>query len=155
MCHSKTHISHHLEIPPTFPGLFTTSVAPLWDQLTFKLKFNHFKINLSQNSYTMTMTGINNTSQWEAPKFSFSTTNQAKKWKTYVRALDYLKILDIHTTILITVTTRSAYTAPNLHNVSTLVNVAVWICKLAHLPMTQFWSTDSALCNGLHPIAVC
>ena len=24
-------------------------------------------------------------------------------------------------------------------------DVAVWICKLAHLPMTQFWSTDSAL----------
>ena len=42
------------------------------------------------------MAGTNKTSQWEAPKFSFSVANQAKEWKTfYIRVHDYLEILDI------------------------------------------------------------
>ena len=42
------------------------------------------------------MAGTNNTSQWEAPIFSFSTANQAEEWKTfYVRVLNYLETLDI------------------------------------------------------------
>ena len=42
------------------------------------------------------MASTNYTSQWEVPKFSFSTANQAEEWNTiYVRALDYLETLDI------------------------------------------------------------
>ena len=41
---------------------------------------------------TATMAGTNSTTQREAPKFSFSTANQAEEWKVfYIRALDYLK----------------------------------------------------------------
>ena len=42
------------------------------------------------------MAYINNTLNWEAPKFSFYAANQAEEWKTfYVRALNYLETLDI------------------------------------------------------------
>ena len=38
----------------------------------------------------------NNTSTWEAPKFSFNTENQAASWRDfYTRAIDYLETLDI------------------------------------------------------------
>ena len=40
----------------------------------------------------------NNTSRWEAPKFSFNTEDQAAAWrKFYTRALDYLETLNIDT----------------------------------------------------------
>ena len=39
-----------------------------------------------------------NTSQWEAPKFSFNTEDQATAWREfYTRAIDYLETLDIDT----------------------------------------------------------
>ena len=42
------------------------------------------------------MAGTNNTSQWEVPKFSFSTANQAVELKTfYIRAINYLDNMDI------------------------------------------------------------
>ena len=42
------------------------------------------------------MADTNNTSQWEAYKFSSSAANQAKEWKTfYSRVLNYLETLDI------------------------------------------------------------
>ena len=38
----------------------------------------------------------NNTSKWEAPKFSFDIKDQASEWKKfYTRAIDYLETLDI------------------------------------------------------------
>ena len=38
----------------------------------------------------------NNTTRWEAPKFSFNTDNQPAVWRElYIRALDYLETLDI------------------------------------------------------------
>ena len=40
----------------------------------------------------------NNTSRWEAPKFSFNSEDQAAAWREfYSRALDYLETLDIDT----------------------------------------------------------
>ena len=37
-----------------------------------------------------------NTSQWEAPKFSFNTEDQASAWREfYTRALDHLETLNI------------------------------------------------------------
>ena len=34
--------------------------------------------------------------QWEAPRFSFGTTNQVEEWKTlYIRPIDYLEGLHI------------------------------------------------------------
>ena len=42
------------------------------------------------------MADTNNKSQWDAPKFSFRTGNEAEEWKTYVRALDYLETLDMN-----------------------------------------------------------
>ena len=40
----------------------------------------------------------NNTSRWEAPKFSFNTEDQAAaRREFYTRALDYLETLDIDT----------------------------------------------------------
>ena len=37
-----------------------------------------------------------NPPHWEAPKFSFTTEDQAAKWKKfYICALDYLETLDI------------------------------------------------------------
>ena len=49
------------------------------------------------------MAGTNNTSQYEALKFSFSTANQAEEWKTfYVRNLDYLGTLNINIEALTT-----------------------------------------------------
>ena len=37
-----------------------------------------------------------NPPHWEAPKFSFSTEDQAAEWKKfYIRALDFLESLDI------------------------------------------------------------
>ena len=42
------------------------------------------------------MVGTNNTLQWEAPKFSFSTASYAEEWKAfYIRALNYLETLHI------------------------------------------------------------
>ena len=39
----------------------------------------------------------NNTSRWEAPKFSFNMEDQASQWKKfYTRAIDYLETLDIY-----------------------------------------------------------
>ena len=38
----------------------------------------------------------NNTSRWEAPKFSFNTEDHAASWREfYIRAIDYLETLDI------------------------------------------------------------
>ena len=38
----------------------------------------------------------NNTSRWEAPKFSFNMEDQPAAWREfYIRALDYLETLDI------------------------------------------------------------
>ena len=37
-----------------------------------------------------------NTNQWEAPKFSFNTQDQAAEWKQfYIRPVDYLEAKDI------------------------------------------------------------
>ena len=37
-----------------------------------------------------------NPPHWEAPKFSFTTEDQAAEWKKfYIRALDFLESLDI------------------------------------------------------------
>ena len=42
------------------------------------------------------MAVTNNMSQWVAPKYTFSISNQMEEWKAfYVRALNYLEILDI------------------------------------------------------------
>ena len=39
-----------------------------------------------------------NTTRWEALKFSFNREDQAASWREfYIRALDYLETLDIHT----------------------------------------------------------
>ena len=40
------------------------------------------------------MANTNNTPQWEDPKFSFNTSNQAEDWKEFhIRAIDYLEAL--------------------------------------------------------------
>ena len=98
----NTHISHHFNtphiiyrsiynnsIPIPGPVNICTKIEPIQDQNRPKLHIN-----------TATMASTNNTSQWEAPKFSFSRANQAKEWKPfYFRALSYLETLDTNVDI--------------------------------------------------------
>ena len=93
MCHviqSNMFISRP---PMSFPGPFTATVSPFQGQLTIKnITFSRPKCS-KIHIHTTTMADTNNTSQWEAPKFSFSTTNEAKEGKTFhVRALNYHQI---------------------------------------------------------------